>query len=638
MPADDQSASGPVYPSDLRPAWSRALIACLLWFGLIAAGLGAMYRASLPDWTAITAVDAAASRAPTDDRKLPRDSSWQALQLPVRVCQVRCDSPFTLYRHRFTLTSAPNTDWAVYLPYFDANVAVYLDGDKIDERGRMQPPADVYRFHSRLARVPASRLGAGEHTLVLQLLAERERIGGLAPFYLGPIDTLQAAQRWRQRLTEDTVAGIGWLQAGTLVLALGMLLGGRRDSVLGWYLVCGSFWLGLIVLHVSPTAIAGGNLRWAAMFISVFGVLAFTPLFIVSILRPPWPRLRNALIAHFLLCTAITLAALMVLPLAPVWQVLVPNFALRASTLVLVPLMLWQVWRIVLTRGNSRASAWILAFAATPGVFGIADAIRAWRFPPLEFALLPLGGLGVSLALFLELARRVRENQQRLANHAADLEQTLRAREEALRASYERIGVAERERALAEERQRLLRDMHDGVGGQLASLVHLAGNPDTPRDQVVAGLRDGLADLRLILDSLAHDEDDAMVALGRLRHRIEPTLEAAGIQLHWRVDPQLDLPSWSPEAVLHIYRFLQEACYNAVRHAQARNLTIRVNQHGQHLQFTVADDGIGIDAAASSGFGLANLRTRAIRLGGELVVSSEPGQGTTVTLRLPAGH
>ena len=126
----------------------------------------------------------------------------------------------------------PVEDWALYLPSFDANLAVYLNGEKLDERGRMGTQVDVYRFHSRLVRMPVSRLSVGENEVLLHLRAERPRIGGLAPFYIGPVAELAPAQLWRQRLTEDTVAGVGWLQAGSLLLALALLLGGRRDSVL----------------------------------------------------------------------------------------------------------------------------------------------------------------------------------------------------------------------------------------------------------------------------------------------------------------------------------------------------------------------------------------------------------------------
>jgi signal transduction histidine kinase len=626
-----------VNPIPVR-AWLRAVGVCLVWFGFIAIAIGGMYWASIPDVPAITEIDAAASHAAEPGASTPpQDSDWKRYSLPLRICQIHCDTLYTVYRHRFVLDQLPLTDLALYLPFFDANIAVYLNGEKIDQRGRMVAPVDVYRFHSRLVQLPAARLRVGENSLMLQLVAERRHVGGLSPFYLAPIEALAGAQRWRARLTEHTVAGIGWLQAGSLLVALVLFLSGRRESLLGWYLVAAVFWLFLIVLHASPTLIPGNPWRWTSLFISIAGVLSFSPLFIIGILQPPPRWMVRSLVVFFGICVTLILLGMHGLSLNPYWQFQLPNYTLKFSGYLLVPLMLWLVSRIVLKRERSWSAAWLLAFAAMPGVLGIADAVWGTVAPPLQLALLPLGGLGVSLALWLELTRRLIENHRRMASHAAELEVTVRAREADLHESYERLRSADRDRALAEERQRLLRDMHDGVGGQLASLVHLAGNPDIGREQVVAGLREGLADLRLVLDSLAQGEDDPMVALGRLRHRIQPTLEAAGIALHWEVDPDLDLPAWSPEAVLHIYRLLQEATNNAIRHAHARTLTIGVQAVGGRIDFSVVDDGVGIDpdALVGRGYGLDSLRARALKLGGELALRSTPGHGTAVIVSLP---
>ncbi len=617
---------------------ARALGVCLLCFGLLGAALGGMYRASIPEVPAITEIEGAASHAPEPGESLPpQDAEWQRYALPLRICKVRCDTLYTVYRHRFDLAQSARADWALYLPFFDANVAVYLNGQMLDQQGRMLAPADVYRFHSRLVRLPQSRLRLGENELLLQLVAERPYYGALSPMYLAPMEALAAPQRWRARLTEHTIAGVGWLHAGSLLVALALFLGGRRESVLGWYLVAAVFWLALIALHASPGLLAATPWRWTATFLSVAGVLSFSPLFILSILQPPPTWMVRALLGLFGICLVTTVLAMHVLDLDAYWQFQVPNYTLKLSALLLVPLMLGLVLRIVLKRKSSWSAAWLLALAAMPGVFGIADAVMGSISPPLQMALLPLGGLGVSMALWLELIRRLIENHRRLASHAAELEQTVRAREADLRESYERLRHADRERALGEERQRLLHDMHDGVGGQLASLVHLAGNPEIGRDQVVAGLREGLADLRLVLDSLAQGEDDPMVALGRLRHRIQPPLEAAGINLHWAVDPKLELPAWSPEAVLHIYRLLQESIHNVIRHAQARNLTLEVRGDGDRIEFGVIDDGVGMapGAAAGPGYGLDSLRARAIKLGGYLTLTPAPGGGTEVRVSLP---
>lgn len=619
-------------------ALTRALGVSLLWFGLIGVALGGMYLASVPDVAAITEIDAAASRAPEAGARLPlRDGEWKRYALPLRICKVRCDSLYTVYRHRFELADIPAGDWAIYLPFFDANVAVYLNGDVLDQQGRMSAPVDVYRFHSRLVRLPQSRLRVGENELILQLAVERRNYGGLSPFYLGAIDTLVEPQRWRARLTEQVVAGVGWLQAGSLLVALVLFLSGRRESVLGWYLVSALFWLLLIVVHASPSFLAGTPWRWTATFLSVAGVLSFTPLFVIGILQAPPPWLVRSLIGLFTICALTSVLAMNVLPIDPYWQFQLPNYTLKFSGYLLVPLMLGLVLRIVIKRNHSWSAAWLLAFAAMPGIMGIADAALGTFGPPLQMALLPLGGIGVSMALWLELARRLIENHRRMASHAAELEHTVRARETELQDSYERLRHADRERALGEERRRLLRDMHDGVGGQLASLVHLAGNPEIPREQVVAGLREGLADLRLVLDSLAQGDDDPMLALGRLRHRIQPILEAAGMTLHWEVDPELDLPAWSPEAVLHIYRLLQEATQNAIRHSRGRSLTLRVRAVEATVEFSVRDDGDGFqaDSVSGRGYGLDSMRTRAHRLGGHLRLNTAPGQGTEVIVSLP---
>lgn len=596
-------------------------------------------QASRPPWPAITEVDAVASDAPDALQALPPVlDNWKPYTLPLRICQVRCDTLYTVYRHRFELSARPDQDWALYLPFFDANVAVYLNGAKLDERGRMEAPPDVYRFHPRLIHIPALQLQTGSNTLILHLVAERRHIGGLTPFYLGPADELQRAFRWRALLTEDAVLAVFALQAGSLLLALGIYWRRQREAVLGWYLPTACAWLALVGLHVSPTWLSTLGARWTVTFLGSLGALAFTPLFIISIVRAPPRWMQRSLLGYFGLGAVLTVLCLHVLPLSPYWQISAPNWLVKISTYLLVPVMFWLVARIVMSRSDASAP-WIIAAAAMPGVLGVADALRGTLTPPIEYALVPLGGLGVTVALWLELGRRLIDHQRRISEYAAELEATVRAREAALHQSYERIRQADRERALAEERQRLMRDMHDGVGGQLASLVHLAGNPDIGRDQVVDGIREGLADLRLVLDSLAQGEDDPLAALGRLRHRIQPTLEAAGIRLIWDVDARLELPAWSPEAVLNIYRLLQEATHNAIRHAQCRTLTLRVRAVPAGLEFSVSDDGVGMPSAAPRrGFGLDSLRARASRLGGRLEIDSTPGQGTCVRVLLDAGE
>lgn len=96
----------------------RALWACLLVFGCLAAVVAWLDQASRPPWPAITEIDAVASDAPDALQALPPVlDNWKAYTLPLRICQVRCDTLYTVYRHRFELSARPDQDWALYLPF-----------------------------------------------------------------------------------------------------------------------------------------------------------------------------------------------------------------------------------------------------------------------------------------------------------------------------------------------------------------------------------------------------------------------------------------------------------------------------------------------------------------------------------------
>ena len=109
--------------------------------------------------------------------------------------------------------------------------------------------------------------------------------------------------------------------------------------------------------------------------------------------------------------------------------------------------------------------------------------------------------------------------------------------------------------------------------------------------------------------------------------------------LHCQVDDQLPPDAQPSQACATVaYRILQEAASNTLRHAHARTLWVRLGAEANHLLLDVRDDGIGIQLppdAERSHFGLMGMRERAIALGGQLSVQSQPGQGTTLRARLP---
>ncbi|WP_101394455.1 sensor histidine kinase [Phycicoccus duodecadis] len=194
--------------------------------------------------------------------------------------------------------------------------------------------------------------------------------------------------------------------------------------------------------------------------------------------------------------------------------------------------------------------------------------------------------------------------------------------------------------AREEERRRIRRDLHDGLGPALSGLVFqlesarllLDRDPETARGRVestTAELREVVADVRRLVHDLrppALDDRGLVGAVAQLAERVPAV----------RVTVEADVPDRLPAAVeVAAYRIVAEALTNVGRHARARHCTVALGLEGGALTLEVADDGVGIGADVEVGVGLGSLRERAAELGGRAEVTCPPTGGTTVHARLP---
>ncbi len=198
-----------------------------------------------------------------------------------------------------------------------------------------------------------------------------------------------------------------------------------------------------------------------------------------------------------------------------------------------------------------------------------------------------------------------------------------------------------RTQAVSEERQRFVRDMHDGVGGHLLSLLMRVRADDASSQDVAEELEKGLTDLRLMADSLDHVGHDLDQALAAFHRRAGQQLAAAGLDFDWSKHQQLSGFKLEARAVLSLYRIIQEALSNCVRHARAGRFGVSFDlaEDGARLDIVIEDDGVGfLTGSENEGRGLANIRKRAERLGG--LVEFGPGgsgRGCRIQLTIPAG-
>jgi signal transduction histidine kinase len=158
-----------------------------------------------------------------------------------------------------------------------------------------------------------------------------------------------------------------------------------------------------------------------------------------------------------------------------------------------------------------------------------------------------------------------------------------------------------------------------------------AGLPEVERR-----LLDAMQEPRLAVDALEPTDGDLSVILGNVRHRMRAGIESSRVRFRWQVGELPQLPSLTPKAALAIQRIVLEALTNALRHAHARDVTVRTQMNGSWLQIGVSDDGLEFDEAnITPGRGLESLRQGARGLGGAVEIRSSRGAGTSVTLRLP---
>jgi signal transduction histidine kinase len=220
----------------------------------------------------------------------------------------------------------------------------------------------------------------------------------------------------------------------------------------------------------------------------------------------------------------------------------------------------------------------------------------------------------------------------------ASLAERLKAREAELEASHRRLRDIELRQTISDERQRLMQDMHDGLGSSLISAIRSVERGDLSDARVSQVLKDCLDDLKLTIDSMEPVDADLLLLLATLRFRLEPRLEGTGVNLNWEVREMPTLPWLNPSSALHILRIVQESIANILRHTHATEIHVSTAVVEDGVCIRIGDNGQGFDPdvalARGTGRGLQNQRRRAAALGGNVRWASGP-QGTVFTLWLP---
>jgi signal transduction histidine kinase len=195
-----------------------------------------------------------------------------------------------------------------------------------------------------------------------------------------------------------------------------------------------------------------------------------------------------------------------------------------------------------------------------------------------------------------------------------------------------------------DERQRWARELHDGVLQSLAAVritlaAALQGGGEDRDAQIeraaeatVEGLEEQITELSRLINDLRPASLERLGLSGALEALVEESANRGGFEVTSELDLNGELTGDEERAV---YRLVQEALNNVVKHAGAEQVFVRTRTANDAIDVEVRDDGSGFDSARSPGRGLLGMRERVEMLGGTITIDSRPGQGTTVGTTLP---
>lgn len=527
---------------------------------------------------------------------------------------------------------------AIYLPAAGMNAEVWLNGQRAGGLGRMQMPPSRHFYTPQLVELSPGlfRTDGQADQLWVVVVGHANYRSGLAPVWVGSHAELYPAWRWRGFWQND---GSGITSVINLAIAVFVLAIGWRDrehSAYLWFGAAAAVWAlrNLIYVVVEPVI---PDLLFAELCVA--GAMWFIGLFAIFALRfsqahqpgyrgPPYfvaVTLVYAIgtTAYFVAADTYTKA----------------NAAFAPMAAVGIVLTLWSGWRLV-RLATLKPRADLLAVAAGAVIYLVLlindysiaiDRTSLGEVYIRQYATLPL-----FIAITATLARRYLVALRTAHELAASLQGQVDEQRRQLQVSFERLREAEREQARAEERGRLMGDLHDGLGLHLATALRQARTASDAREPLVNTLQDCMDDLRVAIDSLDEQERDPLALLGSLRFRMAPRFESVGLSLGWEVAPELgELPALDAPGALDLLRIVQEALSNTLKHSGATAVQMSLATVADGTRVSVHDNGRGFDPAqAATGRGLGNMKARAMRLRARLRWLHS-AQGTTVELLLP---
>ncbi len=520
---------------------------------------------------------------------------------------------------------------ALYIPRLGNTYVISVNGHELDRYGTLPP--DLYDDAANVPRyftVPADWLAP--HTVIdITIGAIGGRGGGLSTFTIGLASEVHGPYALEYLLE---VSGRLVLVVVTTVLgALALLMWMRqRDPAYLYYAMAELLW----ALLTSRTLFSTSLLPWPWWgYLSQMALVLAVPLqckFALVVVDRDRGWLRHWTMGMLVLAIPVIVVNSL-LPnkwLYPAWRGLM---ALNAVAMA---------WTVIAANRDSKATEHkVLGVAVVlVGVAAVRDVLTSFSpniFYFVSWTRYAWTGLGISFAWVI--AERMRRASIALTSMNAHLSDQLAVQSKELTENYARERVRDVEHGALLERQRLTRDLHDGLGGHLAAVLRMTQHASASKEDVATQLRMAVDQLKITVDAMQETDGDIPSLLGAVRYRLTRRLNAADINLQWDVAHLPVIENWGVRQSYELQMVLFEIFTNMMVHSDASQASLSARQMpyaGKDcIGIQITDNGKGFDlngADGSRGRGIANMKMRAITLGAELSIDSRPGETRTTIM------
>lgn len=537
------------------------------------------------------------------------------------------DTGYYATRTVFKLESVPPTGLALLDNSSGDNVWMWANGSLFHSPGRLELPGPTYHgLQKEILHIPEGLLTQGENRIETIKTVGLAREASHSPPMMGEYKSVESAFGWMAFVrNEGKLVTIVIGAVITLFAGLAALRARERYFPVMLFLLSAA-WTLQNVFFRWPEIPLHGEARgffYAAVNLSLS---AAWPIFVDAWSGRKFGWFSKAMIALFL--GGMAWSAWWLFVDGGIWAFTRTTDVLDWLGLTFMTATLARlVWHFVADRTERRywEAALLVLLALMLGIYLFNTLVEGRNTTYLSVTQ-PLFLLTIALAFFARNYALFRSREQL----NAELETELNVRTAELALAHEREKHLLRDHAHQDERKRIMRDMHDGMGSNLMSMLLAARRGKAEPEEVARGLQTVIDEMRLMIDSMDSVGESLGSALVLFRERAQLRVTGAGFAFEWQDRSVGDLLQLPPRSVLQIFRILQESITNALKHSSGDTIQVIIEREG----IAITDNGSDFTGPRTGGRGLENMAARAGSFGGTFDIGRE-GEETVARVLFP---